>query len=286
MGGREILRSCPGRIPSFARDLASQMRHRHAPLTWPVPVGLIAQREGARVVTGPAVSDGAVSRSGDGYVIKLSLASPPRRKRYTLAHELGHIVYDRIEEARSPDPSQRTNLDPSHDARQEERFCEAFASYLLVPTEAIADLARWHGFSITGLVDRANHLQVSLQMLVWRVLEEAPYEGGALWFRRMGKPTDPSDVRLRLDWGVFPKSDAQYLPRYGSIPEESPIAMAFAATEERLHARVQLELGSLRGEKPLLMKAFGDRLLAIVLPPEIDPSIVRPSEPASVPLPL
>ena len=160
-----------------------------------MPVGLIAQREGARVVTGPAVSDGAVTRSGDTYLIKLSMASPSRRRRYTLAHELGHIIFDRLGEARSPDPGRPPDL--GLDARQEERFCQAFASYLLVPTEAIADLARWQRFSIMGLEDRANQLQVSLQMLVWRVLEEAPYEGGALWFRRMGKPTDPGDVRLR-----------------------------------------------------------------------------------------
>ena len=107
--------------------------------------------------------------------------------------------------------------------------------------------------------------------MLWRVLEQVPYEGGFIWFRTMSKPTDPKELRLRLDWGVFPKSEKIFLPRYDSVPENSPIRKALEESEERLFRDVKLDFGSLRGKWNLIAKVMGQAVLTILIPKEIDP---------------
>lgn len=255
-----------------AHELANEVRHRHNITTYPVPVAAIANNEGAVIKYLPMVSEGALTRTSRGYTINVNENAAASRKRYTIAHEIGHILFDRLTGTYAGTRHRGSHIPIG--IEQEERFCQQFAAALLIPEDAIADFGDWKNVAIIKLYERARSLQVSAQALLWRVLEQLPYEGGALCFRFMPKPTDKADLKLRLDWGLFPNAvKKMYLPRYDAVRADSPIHRALTHNRELLCRDVKLDFGSLRGKRSLIVKAFGQMVLAIVLPHEVDPAI-------------
>ena len=253
-----------------ARKLASEVREHHNIYRWPIPIGLIAKNEGAVVkYTALGVDGSLVHEIKESYVVNVNSTIHPYRQRFTLAHELGHILLlKHIKQKPASTYYYRCLTRTFINQKREEEFCNAFASYLLIPDETIIEFHEWNAISIHKLVRKAHELKVSLTPLVWRVLEQAPCEGGFLWFRMMPKPTDPTDVKLRLDWGIFPKSERMYLPRYDSVPKNSSIHRAFRSSKEKLCKGVKLDFGSLRGKRNIIVKALGQAVLTIVLPKE------------------
>ncbi|RKX42029.1 MAG: hypothetical protein DRP27_09970 [Thermotogae bacterium] len=257
---------------SNARRLANEIRERHNVDQYPVPIESIAQKEGVIVKPTLILSDGVLVREKRNYIIKVNKTIHPYRQRFTIAHELGHVLLERLYQKFANIHECSTGIFATKN--KEERFCDSFASYLTIPDKAIIEFSEWNRISIRELVKKAHQVKVSLTPLVWRVLEHAPYESGFLWFRMMPKPTDPNDIKLRLSWGVFPKSERIYLPRYVSVSKSSPIYQAFESSEERFYKGVKLNFGSLRARRNILIKAFGQAVLTIVLPKEIDPDIM------------
>ena len=258
--------------PLNARRLASETQERCNVNQYPIPIVSIAKKEGVIVEFTQILSDGALVRTKENCIIKVNESIPPYRQRFTIAHELGHVLLDRLYQKFTNIHECSTGIFPLKN--KEERFCDSFASYLLIPDTAIIEFSEWNRISIQELVRKAHQLKVSLSSLVWRVLEQTPYESGFLWFRMMPKPTDSNDIKLRLHWGVFPKSERIYLPQYDSVPKTSPIHQAIGSSEERLYKDVKLDFGSLRGRRNIIVKAIDQVVLTIVLPKEVDPDIM------------
>lgn len=102
-----------------------------------------------------------------GPAILLNRRSKLWRRNYDLAHELFHLLTWNI--FRIPEPN---NIKPSED---EEKFANAFASKLLLPTdpvkdkiESVADEKGRIGFD--ALDEIAREFGVSLEALLWRML--------------------------------------------------------------------------------------------------------------------
>jgi len=255
------------------KHLAAELLRSHNMLTYPVPVASIAEAEGATVIYEPLAADGVLLRENDGYLMKVNLAASPTRRRYSVAHELGHMICDKMT---GTHPAVRYRAaSASFGIRAEERFCQQFASYLLMPDDSIADFNAWEKVRIPELRLRARKLNVSAHAFLWRVLEQLPYEGGAICFRVMGKPNNRADIKLRLDWDVFPKTPKSFLARYDAVPDSSPIRQVLGHPHQRLCRDVKLDFGSLRGHRNLLIQAFGQTVLTVVLPPEVDPDIFK-----------
>lgn len=251
-----------------ARKLANKIHQRYDIDQYPIPIESIAQGEGAIIKYTLMLSEGSLVRNKEGYIIKVNKAFHPYRQRFTIAHEFGHLLLDQLypKFANTHDCSTGTFINKN----KEEQFCDSFASYLLIPDKAIVEFSEWNGISIQKVIRKKHELKVSLTPLVWRVLEQAPYESGFLWFRIMPKPTDQNDIKLRLDWGVFPKSERIYLPPYDSVPKSSPIHQVIGSSEEKLYKGVKMDFGSIRGRRNIMVKAIGQAVLTIVLPKEIE----------------
>lgn len=105
----------------------------------PVDVKGIARALGVKVVLASDLAgiSGEVTRtSGGGYTIKVNRNDPRVRKRFTIAHELGHIALGHLagEERRLRDPRENYSLvyyDPK------ERDANRFAAELLMPSDAV-----------------------------------------------------------------------------------------------------------------------------------------------------
>ncbi len=115
--------------------------------------------------------DGQLVELADGgYEVILSRNAPHTRRRFTLAHEIGHIL------AASPgDESMNCG-----DAAAEE-LCNRVAAELLIPERFITDRAA--GMDVGTLRRLATRFQCSLEATAWRVLNMGQVAGALLIWR-------------------------------------------------------------------------------------------------------
>ena len=110
--------------------------------------------------------DGSTSSRNGRYIIVYNeMISPSERIRFTLAHELGHIILGHLKEL-GLEVMQRLWVEKSlYDVMEDEANC--FARNLLCPPQATADLLRLH-----GLV--AVHFDERQSRNVWLKVSSAP----------------------------------------------------------------------------------------------------------------
>jgi hypothetical protein len=110
-----------------------------------------------------------------------------RHLRFVLAHELGHTFF-----YRSGSPPSRT-VAPSG---AEERFCDAFATFLLVPSAVAARTS----LDPAGLHGLAERFDVSRRVAAWAMARSRPGTS-ILEFRRAQHPGGGREA-MRLRWGA------------------------------------------------------------------------------------
>jgi len=91
----------------------------------------------------------------------VSVEEPESRRRFTLAHEVGHWVCQVLEGHRAPVYCRAADVAPTAD-RTLEREANVFAAELLMPEPAVRDLFA-HG------ADMAATFGVSLEAMHWRL---------------------------------------------------------------------------------------------------------------------
>lgn len=106
---------------------------------------------------------GSVERSGERFVISLRMGESEARRRFTLAHELGHILIARAAGRELRDTT----------GQKTERFLDEFAGRLLLSPQQLVDWAQkvQSGLSIENLERGAREMLVSIRLLVKRLGE-------------------------------------------------------------------------------------------------------------------
>ena len=123
-------------IQKTARKLLSELEIQNPP----VPVHRLARSRGARIVQVSGNEDdidGFLYREGDEVVIGVNRNQAPMRQRFTIAHELGHLLLhepsqihvDRGFRVRLRSSSSRKGID------REEMEANRFAAELLMPSD-------------------------------------------------------------------------------------------------------------------------------------------------------
>ena len=108
----------------------------------------------------PFTCEAALEPLGDGHAIVLNGSGDERRRRFTIAHEIGHFVLHP-----SRQRSERGGL-VNQSGRAVEREADAFAAELLMPEDLVRDAVREHGVDSKRLADR---FEVSLQAMQTRL---------------------------------------------------------------------------------------------------------------------
>ena len=250
---------------SFARQLRSTIRVTQSQ----IPIGLLIEARGInRVVEMRLHSDGFLAREGDELVIYVNKELGAARRRFTCAHEIGHtyVGVPSINDFSTRgsvlnQPGCHTEF-ARHD-KAEEYLCDIFAVELLMPKESTEPLLTRYGVSVLCVQRIASAFGVSLSAASWRMAELAGGNVGIIWFKKMGKPSDPTHVKLRVDWGAFPHQERVYLPRYDSVKEDSLVAKAFWSRQIVMGCE-KMDLGSIRGFKYLICKRFRNAVLCLV----------------------
>jgi Zn-dependent peptidase ImmA (M78 family) len=156
-----------------ASALATEVLESHWPGGFPINPFQIAAHMGVLVYETTLDADlaGAVFTDVGGLpVIMISRDDAPVRKRFTCAHELGHLC-KRQREGRAIDFLDKRNGMSSTGTDPEEVFANAFAAQLLMPDyEVVAQhkqgvgmraMARFFGVSTAAMMNRLNHLRLT-----------------------------------------------------------------------------------------------------------------------------
>lgn len=145
--------------------------------SWPVNPISIAEQEGIQVLQAPFPDnvDGVISKRSDTVIIYVNQSSPLNRKRFTIAHELGHFFLhlqdtdgNFLDNDMSLFRSNAHILSPTELSK--EREANEFAAALLMPHEAVElewlfadsleDVAKAFGVSKQALTIRLKNLRL------------------------------------------------------------------------------------------------------------------------------
>lgn len=151
--------------------------HRIDPVP-PIDVRRLARAMGVESITRESmVEDGRLEHRPGNTRIFLSADSHPARERFTLAHELGHLLL-----ARPDVPLTARRLQPAMSS--EERFCDAFAAALLMPVAWIRARGAGRAPSLALASAMAADCGCSLSSLVIRMNEILRWRRALLTWRR------------------------------------------------------------------------------------------------------
>lgn len=142
----------------------------------PVPVTRIARHLGAIVKEHPYAGElsGMLARDGDSWVIGVNSLEAPVRRRFTVAHEIGHLIYH---------PNKPLHVDRSFPVRfrdakssegtdRDEIKANKFAAELLMPAKFLHDdfAKRDKEMDVDAVVDwLASRYRVSKQAMTIRL---------------------------------------------------------------------------------------------------------------------
>jgi hypothetical protein len=189
-----------GTVSSALREISTEVAYEleHHPslaLEW-APLGV-------EVESRPMATSGLCVRGTRRVMVRRR--DPPRRKRYTVAHELAHLLLAHASE----DAGLRLGW------YEEERLCERFASNALIPGDELVDHLQTHppAPALSWLKYAADRFHVSLSALTI-ALGEVRWSSGAAYLlaRHVGHPKRPYEKDLRIASAAAP--DHLWLPRH------------------------------------------------------------------------
>ena len=115
--------------------------------------------------------DGALmpSELDSGYEVVLSSQTSWERRRFSLAHEFGHIILHKLFPKTRDFETRTVFVQPGN--KTEERFCDAFAAELLMPHDSFIQDATRIPMTAAGLIKLSLMYQVSVTSAAYRLRE-------------------------------------------------------------------------------------------------------------------
>jgi Zn-dependent peptidase ImmA (M78 family) len=128
-------------------------------------------RKVAEICKKPLSCDGIISIKPSGtYLIEVNSDHKETRRRFTIAHELGHTFFFDVDgEIRQR--VRDTNLNLISRSDREETLCNYAAAQILMPPWQFDPLVRQIGPSADGVLRLARNFNVSPQAISWRLVQ-------------------------------------------------------------------------------------------------------------------
>jgi len=235
----------------------------------PVPIEDVVKSEGGRVVRRLMTIDASLSylQRGKRFLISVNSAHSSERQRFSIGHELGHVILERVLiELRDLSVQRNCEVLPSATPKDVERSCNKFSARVLIPDEVVTWLADWGTLSLEGLRDAANAWAVSFQALAWHVLEVAPGDGGVITLRRSRTAGDRGSPTLKVDWVMFPKGPRLALEPGSPIVATHLLEEMLSSNDERIYRDVDVPLPGFGSKRNLHALRTGGVLRLLVCP--------------------
>jgi len=170
----------------MARNLVSSPQ-----LSLPINICELASALGvARVEAADMSIDGYLGRGSDGrLLIRYKTTSPMTRNRFTIAHELGHILLYRASSCEIPECATRAR----NRCTDEELAANRVASELLMPCDAVRTRLAYSRLSWERIRELSREFDVSITAFSRRIIEVTKRPTVMFWATVSDK--DPSIVR-------------------------------------------------------------------------------------------
>jgi len=202
------------------RRCARRLLDEHAGATLPVRLHSLFDWGGVRKVRSESMTlEGGLRCLPDGrFDILVREDAPTTRQRFSIAHELGHLIFYRHAPRAKALQAQRGARAP----QEEERLCNVAAEELLMPSAAIDPiLARAQGTD--RILQLAADCEVSIEAAMvrlaplWRARGELQlWQYRDAWkptlVRRLGRTTTSLATFVVEEWRARPTPDAATLP--------------------------------------------------------------------------
>jgi hypothetical protein len=123
--------------------------------------------------------DGCLLPSGEGFLIKINSNMPERRRRFSLAHEIGHtLIRSAGDGCKYRHLITKAKLRARSTRQREETLCDIAAAEILMPENLFRPWLAGRATSIRAIEAAAIHFEVSRQAAAIRLSEmsEAPAE--------------------------------------------------------------------------------------------------------------
>ena len=189
------------------------------------------------------VDEGAVYRSRRGFVVMLNPDKDHRRQRFSLAHELAHILLDpELIVAGHNEPQFWWCSDPANETR-----CNDVAGHLLMPTRPFKRALSMSGASYAGLLSLSREFQASGEAVISRVVNliEMPLVVLRSIVSRGTRRLAISRVRVARPEGTR----VGFIPLNKHVDDVEQIRGAFESLGDKLIRGIQsYELGGFDGE--------------------------------------
>lgn len=168
--------------PGIEKLVMEVLRVVDVPATPPIPVRLIAERLGVSDISvRPMVEDGALVRLGPATRVFLREGRSPTRQRFTLAHELAHLLLLGDTDVASVEFRQ---VQRGRDV--EENLCDDIAAALLMPAEWIRGRFSSRPMTLPTVRDLAQECEVSMAATLVRLDEVCGWRAALLRWREEG----------------------------------------------------------------------------------------------------
>lgn len=112
----------------------------------------------------------------DSYVVQLNKRHPEERKRFTLAHEIGHTFFlDLGFDSSDKEGSSKEECGSLGVDLEEERLCDSAAAQILMPQKQFGAMADRYGFGANGVLRLASQFRTSIRATAVRLVGFCSY---------------------------------------------------------------------------------------------------------------
>lgn len=138
-----------------------------------------------------------------------------RRSRFTIAHEIGHlIIIDAVKDPRLLDSLRRDEAS----FRRMEALCNQAAAELLMPQQFLTSILSESGFSTDGIQRIYDRFLVSRKMMLIRLTEVIPASTLILWKQYARHNREDCTFRVTACYRNFKQyPDAPWLPEHATV---------------------------------------------------------------------
>ena len=208
-----------------------------APL--PIDPYVLAKMRGIRdVIDADIESDGYILLRKSGYIVHLNKLHTIERKRFTLAHEIGHTFF--LDLSHDSSSENEINLEKSDfinaDAdTEEEQLCNVVAAEILMPRKQFVAMIGPLGIGAQSIIDLANAFRTSIRATARRLIALCPYRMLVCAWKE-----NPATGAYETQW-IERKASLNGGAQL-SVTAEQPGYQAFHSTED-FRGRVWMSLG-------------------------------------------
>ncbi len=197
----------------------------------------------------------------DEYVIKVNINNHPYRQNFSCAHEIGHILLDKLEIERYTSHIQYRTFNPQKSrnlrANAMERLCDDVAAELIMPSDIFKKHLLNIGISVNAIERLSRQFLASLPAVAIRIAEVSPKPCIILrWAPYRNSKSQSLKLFRQINSGSLQKDNNNYIPMHALVSYPSTLHVAYH-TDHITKSRKLFKNGNLKKSLILESKGFG-----------------------------